>query len=79
MQSLRTDTIEEARGTWNDNPDKIARLDETRNVTVQIAKSLGVEFNPLAAINMGLNDLLPDGQLEQWATMEAYMRLINHY
>jgi hypothetical protein len=50
---------------------KIAQLDETRNVTMQIAKSLGVKINPLSAINMGLTDLLPEGKLEEWANMDA--------
>jgi hypothetical protein len=70
MQSLRTDTNTEVDGWWEDDPQKIAQVDETRNVTTQIAKSLKQEIDPLSALYMGLTDLLPEGQLEQWANMD---------
>jgi hypothetical protein len=71
LQSLRTDTNAETSGSFADRPEVITQLDETRNVTTQIAKSLRHEIDPLSALYMGLTDLLPAGQLEQWANMDV--------
>jgi hypothetical protein len=67
-------TKAEVSGAWTFNPNRpelITGLDETRNVTMQIAKNLGEEIDPLSALEMGLTPLVPQGQLEQWANMDA--------
>src|SRR5688572_7589561 len=62
---LRSATRAEVLGV-EDRPEVIAQIDEARKVTMQIANNLGEEIDPLSALNMGLNDLIPAGQLEQW-------------
>jgi hypothetical protein len=66
---LRSATRAEVLGTES-RPEMIARYDETRKVTTQIANNLGEEIDPLSALNMGLTDLIPAGQLEQWANVD---------
>jgi hypothetical protein len=70
MISLVADTNAETRERFKDRPDVIAEIDATRNVTTQIAQNLRKEIDPLTALNLGLTDLLPPGQLEQWAHMD---------
>jgi hypothetical protein len=66
---LRSATRAEVLGTES-RPEMIARYDETRKVTTQIANNLGEEIDPLSALNMGLTDLIPTEQLEQWANVD---------
>jgi hypothetical protein len=70
MQSLRTDTELETRRSFEDRPEVIIQLDETRRVTMQIANNLGEKIDPMTSLYLGLTDLLPEGQLEQWANMD---------
>jgi hypothetical protein len=69
--SLHAMTNEEAKGSYNDKPEVVEKLDEVRKVTSAIAKNLGREVDPMEALYLGLTDFIPSNQLETWANMQV--------
>jgi hypothetical protein len=71
-ESLRLNTHAETNGYFRNRPDVLAELDETRKVAVQLVNNLGIEIHPIKALGLGLTDLLPEGQLEQFARKDQW-------
>jgi hypothetical protein len=77
MPTLKKLTHNEIEGFYKSESKVIEQIDEARNVVKELAKNLGKHIHPMEALEMGLTELIPPKQLEEWAkTPNAEIRKI---